>query len=118
MTDMTAPTPGQVGTPRTDAVVAPYIGMTDSDYDIWKEADQLLTHARTIERELLASQERVRELTETLRDKFAAKAMEGILATALEFKALQDVPHHKKALARAEMAYEHADAMLRARGAA
>lgn len=39
-------------TPRTDAVVAKYIGRTQQDHDIWKEADELLTHSRTLEREL------------------------------------------------------------------
>lgn len=53
----------------------------------------------------------------TLRDYFAGKAMEGMLAHATRYRPRADAPEDWH-VAIAEEAYELADAMLRARGAA
>jgi len=48
----------------------------------------------------------------TIRAEFAARAMQGMLAAAVEFKELQDTPHHIRPEARAKFAVRHADALI------
>ncbi len=48
----------------------------------------------------------------SLRDYFAAKAMQGILACLRQWDVIENAPSGKRLAARAKLAYEIADAML------